>query len=205
MYLLHQCRTFQSASVTAKQRVKANIRASSWSFALFLSTSSGADVVGCCSTCAPKSWGHLQGTSVAEDKQLGVHGILKQETPQRSQMRVEKQTRSPVLMRVHMPGPQGTIAADVSHAPLGSPSLFFSLLSNFLPHHWSDRGSPAVCCPEVFCGLWAENIDLTFFLQSPLIVLLWSSFPSAFCCQGCYQIWRSEDHLEDGSHPWASW
>lgn len=162
--LLCQCRTFQSASLIAgEQWVEANTRANSWSIAFFLSTYSWLPLHIYFYLSSRDTWrAHL-----LQKTYSWVSAVYwSKEIPRGPKYVLKSRPESPVLMRVHMPGPQGTGAADVSHAPLGSPSPPFSL--PFLPkywHCWSYRGFTAAYWPEI---LWIMDSQhwFNFFLWS---------------------------------------
>lgn len=132
----------QSVSMTAEEQwVEANTKASSWNTILFRWM-----LLAATPHILPfKSQGHLESTSVAEDMYSCVFAAYWcKETPRGLKYVLESRPESSVFMMVHMPRPQGTGEADVSHSPLGSPNPSFS--PSFLPkywHYWRDRGSTA--------------------------------------------------------------
>lgn len=182
-------RTFQSVPVTAgEQWLEAGTRSNSWGIFFFLSTLS--------SPGAEQSWKLLHtyfwasGTSgehicCRRQEQLGVCRMLEQGNPQRSQISVEKWPEIPVLRGLHMPGSQGTGAADVSHAPLGPPCSSFSP-----PFHATDiAGVTGIhSCTSSYSLWFGQLIFVDFFLQTQLVTWFWPFFPPVCSAKGADSV-----------------
>lgn len=155
--LLCQCRTFQSASMTAgEQWIEASIRASSWSSACFLSTpsSSGAErswlllhIYFCLSPGDIWRAHLLQKTRTAGCPQR----IEAREPPEVSNMCWKADQKVQYSRGSICQGHRRQEQQMFLMLLWGLPVLL-SLSPSFLPnywHCWGDRESTATCCPEV--------------------------------------------------------
>lgn len=153
---------------------------------------------GCCSTCTSEPQGYLESTSAAEDKNSWVSAALwSKETPRASDKCWKADQKVPVPRGVHMPGSQGTGAADVSHVPLGPPCPSFSP-----PFQNTDTaGVTAIYSCMLSCALGNQH-SLTFSSKLPwsLILIILSSssvLPRVLTLSGLSgRCWASLSQLE---------
>lgn len=133
---------------------------------------------GRCSTSTFESQGHLESTSVAEGRNSWVSAARwSKETPRGLKYVLKSRPEIPVLRGVHMPGSRGTGAADVSHAPLGSPCPSFS--PSF--QDTDTAGVTGIYSCTLSCSLCAgQPTSIDFFLQTLLGHLVLTILPSSY-------------------------